>query len=228
MLRSLNNQTNILTSSLFCVALFFFILTFSISLPIYCRQFYYLHIDYLELTEVSGFTKPEIIGAYDSVLDYLTLTNKEFSVGVMKYSPAGKMHFADCKTLFSLNSTILLVSEFCVLLLLIIRKSGKIGPFLIGKRHASFYSALAAVFIPLIIGALASLNFDKAFEVFHKIFFPQKQNWILNPKTDEIINVLPQKFFMNCAILIGVSILVFSGILILYQWFNGKKIAAKG
>ena len=70
--------------------------------------------------------------------------------------------------------------------------------------------------------------FDKAFEVFHKIFFPQKQNWILNPKTDEIINVLPQKFFMNCAILIGVSILVFSGILILYQWFNGKKIAAKG
>lgn len=218
-----NKTKDLLISFLFCIALFLFIITFSISLPIYLRPFYYLHIDYLELSKISGFTKAEIIEAYNAVLDYLTIPGKDFSTGVMKYSLDGQMHFADCKLLFDLNSAVLLSSAICIVTLLIFRKSDKTGPFFIGKHHASFYSALSAIFIPIIIGALASLNFDKAFEIFHNIFFPGKENWILNPLTDEIIKILPQEFFINCAILIGTSILVLSCTLLLYWGFKRKR-----
>ena len=91
-------------SLLFAAALFLFILSFSISLPIYFRPFYYAHIGALNLAETSGFTAAEIKEAYNAVLDYLTLPGREFSAGVLAFSPDGAAHFADCKVLFNLNA----------------------------------------------------------------------------------------------------------------------------
>lgn len=210
-------------SLLFATALFFFILTSSIGLPIYFRPFYYAHIDALELEAKSGFVKEQIIKAYDEVLDYLTLPNKEFSTGDMKFSAEGKAHFNDCKALFDLNALVLIFSGLCLILLLILRKTEKLKPFCLAKRSASFYSALTAVVIPVAVGALASIDFNKAFVVFHDIFFKGKANWLFNPRTDEIIRVLPEKFFMNCAILIGAGILTWSVAIMLIEFIRYKK-----
>lgn len=218
-----NDRTSFVLSLLYCALLFFFIITFSIALPIYFRPFYYAHINALDLRETSGFTETEIKEAYNDVLDYLTLPDKEFSSGVMEYSEEGKAHFTDCKKLFDLNAAVLIISSVCLIVLLFLKNTGKVKPFMLGRRSAEFYSAIAAVGIPIIIGAIASVNFDKAFTVFHKIFFPGKTNWLFNPYTDKIILVLPQQFFMNCAILIGVSILTFSIILIATEKKRSKR-----
>ena len=210
-------------SLLFAVALFCFILTFSIGLPIYCRPFYYLQIDALELPMYSGFSKTEIKEAYDQVLDYLTLPGRAFGTGVMAHSQEGAAHFADCKVLFDLNAAVLLGSGLCLLVLLWLRRNGKVGPYRLGRRSSAFYAALSAVVLPVIIGALAALDFDRAFVVFHSIFFPGKDNWIFDWRTDEIILVLPQEFFMYCAMLIGASVLLFSGILLLREYRQHKR-----
>ena len=97
-------------SLLFAVALFCFIVTVSIGLPIYFRPFYYAHITPMHLPELSGFTKAEIKAAYNEVLDYLTLPGKPFGTGVMAHSAEGAAHFADCKVLFDLNAGVLLGS----------------------------------------------------------------------------------------------------------------------
>ena len=68
----------------------------------------------------------------------------------------------------------------------------------------------------MIIGALAAIDFDRAFTIFHTIFFPGKDNWLFDPAEDQIIKILPQTFFMNCAILI-LSILLL-GCLALILW----------
>ena len=218
-----SSPINTALSLLFFIALFFFIITFSIALPIYCRPFYYAHIEPLGLSENSGFSVNEIKTSYNEVLDYLTLPNKDFSLSVMKYSYEGKAHFADCKVLFSLNAWVLLICAFCLIILLILKKAGKIPYFRLGKRSSAFYSALCALILPVIIGGISAINFSKAFTVFHTIFFKGKTNWIFEPATDEIINVLPQEFFMNCAILTGVSIFTFSLILILTEKKRTKK-----
>ena len=210
-------------SLLFAIALFCFILTFSIGLPIYCRPFYYAQINALDLPEYSGFTEAEIKAAYDQVLDYLTLPGKPFGTGVMAHSAEGAAHFADCKVLFELNASVLLGSALCLLVLLVLRRLGKTEAYRLGRRSAAFYAGLAAVVLPLVIGGLAALDFDRAFVVFHSIFFPGKDNWIFDWRTDEIILVLPQAFFMYCAMLIGASVLVFAGILLLREYRQAKK-----
>ena len=66
-----------------------------------------------------------------------------------------------------------------------------------------------------VIGGLAALDFDRAFVVFHSLFFPGKSNWIFDWRVDEIILVLPQVVFRNYAILIvGLLLLGCAGLMV--------------
>ncbi len=197
---------NRVASVILAVALFFFVLTTSIGLPIYIRSFYYGHITALDLPAQSGYTYEEIREAYDEVLDYLTKPGLEFSAGVMAFSPEGAAHFEDCKVLFDLNAAVLLASGAVLLVMLFLRR--RFGPYYLGRMPAAFWSGVAVIVIPIVVGALAATDFDRAFTVFHHIFFPGKDNWLFNPYTDAIIRVLPQDFFMNCAILIGSGVVL--------------------
>ena len=208
-----------LLSLLCALCVFFFLLTAAIGLPIYIRPFYYAHIEAFDLERVSGYSEAEIREAYDEVLDYLTLPGKGFGTGVMPNSHEAEHHFADCKVLFDLNATILLGSGLTLAVLFVMRK--KWGPYRIGKHSAPFWAAVLSVTAPIAIGALAALDFDRAFVIFHSIFFPGKTNWVFDWYADPIIRVLPQEFFMDCAILIGVGLITMAvGILV---WESRKK-----
>ena len=196
--------------AVFAVALVLLVLTVSIGLPIYLRPFYYAHIDALELDQASGFTKDQIRTAYDEVLDYLTLPDKPFGTGEIAHSQEGAAHFADCKVLFDLNAWVLVGSALVVLGILLVRKRCKLPSL----RPAAFWAGVSALTLPIVVGTLAAMDFDRAFVIFHQIFFPGKDNWIFNYYTDPIIQILPQTFFMNCAILIGVGLLLLSGCLL--------------
>ena len=207
-----------LLSILCALCVFFFLLTAAIGLPIYIRPFYYAHIEAFDLPARSGYTAEEIREAYDEVLDYLTLPGKEFSTGVLPHSAEGKAHFEDCKVLFDLNASMLIGSGLVLAVLFVMQK--KWGPYRLGKHSAPFWAAVLSVTAPMIIGALTALDFDRAFVIFHSIFFPGKTNWVFDWYADPIIRVLPQEFFMDCAILIGVGLIAMAvGILV----WEGKR-----
>ncbi|MBE7083463.1 MAG: TIGR01906 family membrane protein [Clostridiales bacterium] len=207
---------------LFAVAIFIFIITFSIGLPIYCRFFYYLQIEPLGIPKLTGYDYQTIKSSYDAVLDYLTLPSVPFSTGVFKYSESGASHFYDCKILFNLNAIALLISSAIIVIGLILDKTKKLTLLRAKGFHPAFYSAIGIFAFFIILIGLVSINFDTAFTVFHKIFFPGKDNWTFNPYVDEIINALPQQFFLNCAILIGTSIIVISLGIIVFCFFIRK------
>ena len=207
-------KTNKLLSLIFAIAALVLLITFSIGLPIYFRPFYYAHVDALDMPERTGFDREVIIEAYDEVLDFLTLPGHEFGTGELEYSEEGKGHFEDCKVLFDLNRNAFLISLAVVVLLSLLNKIKVIKlarPF--GKR-ISFFVGLSALILFLSLAVIVAQDFDSAFTVFHQIFFPGKDNWLFNPFTDEIILVMPQQFFMDCAILICSSILIISFVLI--------------
>ena len=202
-------------SVLCAVCVFFFLLTVSIGLPIYIRPFYYAHIGAYELEQVSGYSEAQIRQAYDEVLDYLTLPGKEFGTGEMPCSHEAEHHFADCRVLFELNAFILVGSGLILALLFALRK--KWGPYRLGRHSAAWWAAVLSVTAPMIIGALAALDFDRAFVVFHSIFFPGKTNWLFDWYADQIIRVLPQEFFRNCAILIGGGLVTMAGGILIWE-----------
>ena len=210
-------------SGLFALVLVLLVLTAAIALPIYIRPFYYAHIGPMELSDWSGYSEGEIRGAYDAILDYLTLPGREFSSGAFPHSPEGAAHFADCKVLFDLNRNVLLLSALAAAILLLLRKAGKTGPYRLLGRGADFWAGIFALALPLVLGSLAALDFDRAFVIFHKLFFPGKDNWIFDWRTDPIILVLPQDFFMHCALLIGSGLLVFSLGLVIFSLLRDRK-----
>ncbi len=208
---------------LFAVAIFVFIITFSIGLPIYCRFFYYLQIEPLGILENTGYDYQTIKSSYDAVLDFLTLPGVPFSAGVFKYSESGASHFYDCKVLFNLNAIALAISTVIIIVGIILDKSKKFTLLRWKGFHPAFYSAVGIFVFFLILIGLVSINFSMAFTVFHKIFFPGKDNWTFDPRFDEIINALPEQFFLNCAILIGASIILISLCIIVFSILSRKK-----
>ncbi len=204
-----------------CVALL--IVSASIALPIYVRPFYYAHIGPYQLEEQTGHTAEELRAAFDEVMDYLVLPNREFGAGVFAYSEEGASHFADCKVLFTLDTVVLIVSLVAVIVLAVLARRGVFAlcrPF---GAHVLLTSGGAVLSLFALLALVIAVDFNSAFVVFHQIFFPGKDNWTFNPGTDPIINALPQEFFANCAILIGAAVILLSLGCVVYGLVERKR-----
>ena len=197
-------------SVLLVIATVVLTITFSIGLPIYFRPFYYAHIEALDMPTDTGLSAEQIRTAYDEVLDFCTQRGGEFSSGVLKFSEEGASHFADCKKLFNLNLFALLVAAMCISVILVLKRLGLVRLARPMGYNLGFWSGIVTLVSFATVGGLAALDFDEAFRIFHTLFFPGKDNWLFDPRVDEVIRIMPEEFFMNCAILILASIVVIS------------------
>ena len=219
-------QSKLLTL-LLAVAAAAVLLSGAIAVPILCRPFYYAHIDPLQLEEATGYTRAEIKTAYDEMLDYC-LGGDEFSTGVLRWSESGKAHFTDVRVLFLLDLKVLAVSAAVLVLALIAARLAGLRPARLAGRGPAFWAGAGLGGLFLLMAGLAALDFDRAFVVFHSLFFPGKTNWLFDPRTDEIINILPEVFFCNCAILIlAVLVLGCAGLIVGDLWAGRKARTAE-
>lgn len=180
-----------------------FSLTAAIALPILWRGWYYGQVVSLRLVEQTGYSEGVIRGAFDAVMDYL-VKDAPFSTGALLSSESGAAHFADCKFLFRLDFLALAVSGAILLLLLLIalfstgfRERFVTSPPLLALCLTLFFFALFAIW--------ALLDFEGLFTAFHTLCFPGKTNWVFDWNTDEIIRILPERFWARTAALIGVG-----------------------
>ena len=185
-----------------------FAVSASVAAPILCRPFYYAQIEGLHMPEKTGWTHEQIREAFDDVMDFL-LKGAEFKTGDLAWSESGKSHFADCKFLFHLDLRIFAITGIALLLFLLLFRHKKTQPARLAGRGPSFWAGIIIIALFGGFGLFMASDFNRAFAMFHKIFFPGKTNWVFNPKTDQIILVMPEEFFLNCAILIGVLLVVF-------------------
>lgn len=211
------------SAAVFAVALCAFIITLSISIPIYCRGFYYAQIEPLNISEESSASVEEIKQAYDSVLDYLTKSDVPFSSGVFKHSKDGAAHFAACKKLFTLNSNVLLLSLTVILVLLCLKGLKVAEPIKVGKRTVFLYSGIFIFSLVAIVGFFAIFFFDEAFVIFHQVAFSNQDNWILGIRRDSIVEIFPQQFFFNCAVLIVGTIILLSLLATVFDFLYARK-----
>ena len=195
-----------------------FILSFSVSLPICIREFYYSQIEALNIPEASGETKENVIIAFDELMNSL-VGNDEFKTGVFSCSEDAKAHFLDCKWLFGLDFAVLLISSvFLVLYFIfkyIFKKIPKTKSF-----SPTFYGALIALIPIVFFGVYLLIDLNGAYLFFHQIFFAGKDNWSFHPVYDSIINILPMQFFINCGVLIGVFVILLSVVFIVLKIYS--------
>lgn len=208
-------------SMLLSVLIALVVLTGSIAVPLLCRSFYYAHIGPMHL-EDWGLTREEIVTAYDEMMDFCLGRREDFSAGVLAFSQSGADHFADVRGLFLLDLRVLRASLALLLAALVICKMKGVRPYRFLGRGPGFWAAAGLGISFLVIGGLAALDFDRAFVIFHSLFFPGKDNWIFDWSMDPIILFLPQDFFRNCALLILGLLLVWCAALIAADLWTGK------
>lgn len=198
-------------SIIYTISLVLFAISFSINLPIYFRPFYYALIKPLnivnDLNASTGgsYTTKDVIEAYNEVLNFCCFFTK-FGTGKLAWSEDGMGHFKDCQGLFLLDTIVMLVSGALIGVTHILKRKGIVTPY----KHSHLIAGITMIVLPVLVGVLASINFEKAFETFHHIFFPGKENWLFDERTDQVILIMPMNFFMACAIFIGVGVVSIS------------------
>lgn len=199
-----------------------FIISFSVAVPLLYRPFYYNHIEEYNLTAETNLTEEQIKQTYDEIVDFGIGKKDEFSLTHFKFSQEGKLHFEDVKKLFILDLSVMSVSSILLFAIIIYCKIKNIKIYNFKGHSPYFYSGVTIITTFAVVAVLASVNFNRAFIIFHKIFFPGKTNWVFSYAEDPVISILPQEFFRNCAILILFIVITFSFMLILTDLFLNK------
>lgn len=177
-----------------CIVIFLplFILLLSVELNTFNEEYYKKSFVKNNVETVTGKSLNELMDIADDLLDYL---KDESGEEILKSNFNGReiLHMMDVKLLFKygyilkdISLIIILVSTFYFVF------KGKVET--LGKTL--FYG----IFIwwgAIILLFILSLNdFNRYFTYFHLIFF-NNDLWILNPKTDLLIQMLPEDFFMG-------------------------------
>ena len=140
-----------------------------------------------------------------------------FDVMYLTFSEHEQQHMADCQALFRLDRQVLLGAGALSAALLIIAAWRK-------DRRAWRWTAIGLATVEgiiLVVAALAMVDFDRLFILFHRLSF-SNDLWLLNPKTDMLIRLMPTDFFVTYAAILGISwlatvTLMQLGALILYK-----------
>lgn len=199
------------------IGLIFTLLFISIAviITINFRLLYFMDVKLLHIEAASGLAKDTILKNYNALIDYCS----PFFRGDLKFptlpaSESGLKHFAEVKVLF-IDFYIMGAITLIAGIVIILHKSK--------KRDYSYLlvSSIMAVVLPILLGLFMALNFDRTFILFHKIFF-HNSDWLFDPVTDPVILILPEAFFMHCAVLIVFLVILFS-IAFALVYFNKKR-----
>lgn len=195
--------------------MFFFILAIlitSFQLAIYGDsnyRFYEKEYEKYNVTEALGMKMEDVMTVTGHMMDYLIGDEQELSVttkieGTEQdfFNEQDRAHMADVKELFSKGLKFRIIClEACFLM---------IGALYLMKRDATdillkSYTISLVLFltVTIFLGVLFVSDFTKYFTIFHELFFTNDL-WIFDPETDYMIRMLPEGFFFNMVIRIGV------------------------
>ena len=184
------------------VCLFFMLISLAIAITINFRFLYELDIKYLNILDHTTLDQETLLKNFDQLMAYLNNPfQKELSLQNFPISTSRAHHFYEVKKLFLLNYFVLLLTLIPSIYYLFYLKRHKrfwrlVQPFKIG------------MLVPIVFGFFMLVGFDRFFILFHETFF-NNDDWLFDPTTDPIINVLPEQFFMHSFILFFILIELF-------------------
>ncbi len=193
------------------VIFFLFIVSFAVTITLNFKPLYYLDMNVLQISQTSGYSEEEIIENYNVLIDYNNFWGpKTLEFPTLAMSETGRIHFEEVKVIFVAFEVMCMITLILSIVSIIYHR----------KTHSLKYlkyTSIITIAIPAVIALFIGLCWDKVFVIFHKIFF-NNDYWIFSPDTDPVINILPDTFFMHCAIMI-ISIVILGSIIcgVIYQ-----------
>ena len=212
----MKKKTGIFPQLLLGVVLMFFVFSSAVTVTLHFRPFYYGAIDRMELPEKTGLSEEEIRGNYDALIDYNGLfSTGELELPTLAMSEGGRIHFAEVKELFVMIQWLMIGTLI----------AGALGILSLWKKRSFLYLKLGGLLtlaVPAVLGLLVAVSWNWLFVAFHRLFF-NNDYWIFDERTDPVIKILPNEFFMHCAILILVLVVLGALLMLLLHWFARRR-----
>lgn len=194
-----NKRSTWLVNGAIGVLFLIFFISVGLAIAIYVRPLYYMGMD--RISAETGYSIDVIKENYDALIDYCSpFFTGELDFPSLPESETGISHFVEVKVIFNLFFALLLVTPFFLA-----------GLIYLQHKRGSFSYLIASPVImcvlPLLIGLACAIDFNRIFVLFHEIVF-RNDDWLFSPYEDPIILFLPERFFLQCALIIVGTVLV--------------------
>ncbi|MBP3568720.1 MAG: TIGR01906 family membrane protein [Lachnospiraceae bacterium] len=203
-----------LTNFAIGVLFLIFFISLGLAIAIYVRPFYYMGMELISAE--TGYSTEVIKENYDALIDYCSpFFTGELDFPSLPESESGISHFVEVKVIFNLFFALLFITPIFL--------AGLI--FLQAKRNNTSWmltSPIIVCVLPLLIGLACAIDFNRIFVLFHQIVF-NNDDWIFSPLEDPIILFLPERFFLQCALIIVGTVLLGCVILLTLYFLHKNK-----
>jgi integral membrane protein (TIGR01906 family) len=197
----------------------------SIAVPTFFTPFYRYEYEKHRVSETIQVDEETLMEVTEQLLSYMRGRRPDLDmVAVVAgqereyFSQREKDHMVDVLELFDLLFMVRNISFWLLLLLVIAMALLKYEILFVLSRCSREIIAGFLILVILLTGVIA-LDFDRAFTIFHLLFF-SNDLWILNPAVDLLINMVPLGFFIDISIFIGALLLALSLTVIgLASWY---------
>lgn len=180
-------------------------------------RFYQSEYEKYCVTEALDMEMDDVMAVTEYMMDYLIGKEEVLSIETKVdgniqdfFNEQDRLHMEDVKNLFlgglRLRTICFITAVLGLLFLILVKADWK---RLIRKAYFCALGVFAALIVLLLISF--SIDFTASFTVFHEIFFTNDL-WMFDPSTDYMIRMLPEGFFYDMVMKIG---LVFCGGLLL-------------
>lgn len=206
-------STWLINGSIGILFLIFFI-SLGLTIAIYFRPLYYMGME--RISAETGHSVETIKENYDALIDWCSpLYNGVLDFPSLPESESGISHFVEVKVIFNLFFVLLFVTPLFL--------AGLI--YLQHKRGSSSWmlsSPIIVCVLPLLIGLACAIDFNRIFVLFHQLVF-NNDDWLFSQYEDPIILFLPERFFLQCALIIVGTVLTGCGVLLALYFVHKNK-----
>lgn len=200
-------------------SLMFIVLVTSIEIAAYSDfSFYEKEYNKYAVTSYVDTSMPDLMNVTKEMMSYLKgdrekLSDIKANIGGISDTPFFNerevAHMEDVRALFVgavyLRYILIAVSILCIIAVKLLK--GKVFKFL---SNVLIFGTVITLILTAVLVFLIAGDFEKYFIIFHHIFF-NNDLWMLDPATDNLINIVPQGFFMDMSMRI---IIVFSAFIL--------------
>lgn len=191
-----------------------FFISLGLIIAIYFRPFYYMGME--RISAETGYSVEVIKENYDALIDWCSPFYKEaLDFPSLPESPTGVSHFVEVKVIFNIFFVLTFMTPLYLAGLIFIQHKR-------GSHSWLLSSPVIVCILPLLIGAACAVDFNRIFILFHQLVF-NNDDWLFSPKDDPIILFLPERFFLQCALIIVGTVLLGCAVLLCLYSINRRK-----
>jgi integral membrane protein (TIGR01906 family) len=202
------------------LSLLVFILVTIVQYYAFNEEFYLTEFEKYDIYSVIDLDEEGVLVAAQGIIEYLKGNAVDLELeyrGLEIFNNREIDHMKDVLGIFDILQKMKVFAGLLMILLLLTSK--KMKTLVMGV----IYSGVLSITLMGGLGLLMVTDFTSAFIRFHELIF-SNELWYLDPRTDRLIQMLPEGFFVDMGIMIVISHLSIVITVMIIAIFNYKKV----